>query len=351
MLLTDKMEGPLLLDPALTNGLQCDKLRIITGYADCERMSTHLIALHDGLSRDNKLYVSGIRIEIILGMVKGTGLTRKKHQKICQTIKRLQSMHGMPKISCRYIVAGKEVHSKVYVWLRGSVPTVAYCGSVNYTINAFRKRRECMNECNAEDAHKYFRLLKKDTLDCFDPQIEEKLHFVEASAADEDTDNYNIENLRYEDYADRTPLDSIRVSLLTAAGKVGHGSGINWGIRPNGTPRNPNQAYIPYNKQDKKAGFFPERENPTDKNCPLFKVITRETGAFYMRLAQERDKGIQSAESNAIIGKWLREKIGVPDGTFITLEMLQQYGATSVVFKKYENSIYVLEFDPMHQNQ
>ena len=100
MLLTDKMEGPLLLDPALTNGLQCDKLRIITGYADCERMSTHLIALHDGLSRDNKLYVSGIRIEIILGMVKGTGLTRKKHQKICQTIKRLQSMHGMPKISC-----------------------------------------------------------------------------------------------------------------------------------------------------------------------------------------------------------------------------------------------------------
>ena len=144
----------------------------------------------------------------------------------------------------------------------------------------------------------------------------------------------------------KTPIDQIRVSLLMAKGGVGYGSGINWGIRPNGTRRNRNQAYIPYNKADKKSGFFPERVNPDDKHCPLFKVITREAGAFYMRLAQDRDKGIHSADSNAIIGKWIREKIGAADGQFVTKEMLEQYGATSVVFKKYENGIYVLEFDP-----
>lgn len=65
-----------------------------------------------------------------------------------------------------------------------------------------------------------------------------------------------------------------------------------------------------------------------------------------MRLAQEREKAIQSAESNAILGKWIRDKIGAADGEFVTKEMLEQYGATRVVFKKYKNNIYVLEFEP-----
>lgn len=347
MLLTNDLEYPILLAPALTSGMGCNKLRIITGYTDCERISTHLIALHDGLTKNNKIYVNGIKIEIILGMVKGSGLTRRKHQEIRKTIKRLQSIHGMPKISCRYISTGKEVHSKVYIWFNGATPTLAYCGSANYSMNAFQKRRECMSECDARAAAQYYRLLKENTTDCFDARIEEIMHFSDLpDTAAEDVSPDNLENLCYDDYAGKTPIDSIRVSLLMTTGDVGHGSGVNWGIRPNGTPRNRNQAYIPYNANDKKPGFFPERANPTDKHCPLFKVITRETGAFYMRLAQDRDKGIQSADSNAIIGKWLRDKLGAADGEFITKEMLEQYGATSVVFKKYENDIYLLEFEP-----
>jgi hypothetical protein len=48
----------------------------------------------------------------------------------------------------------------------------------------------------------------------------------------------------------------------------------------------------------------------------------------------------------AFIGKWLRDKIGAADGEFITLEMLQKFGSTHVVFKKYPDNIYVLEFEP-----
>lgn len=66
-----------------------------------------------------KEYVSGIKVDIILGMTKGTGLTQKKHDKICSLIKRLNSVSGMPQISCNYIVEGKQVHSKVYIWCRG----------------------------------------------------------------------------------------------------------------------------------------------------------------------------------------------------------------------------------------
>ena len=72
---------------------------------------------------------------------------------------------------------------------------------------------------------------------------------------------------------------TITVSLLKSAragNDVGYGSGINWGIRPNGTKRNPNQAYIPYNKADRKNGFFPDKRKKGEKNCPIFKVVTKE---------------------------------------------------------------------------
>lgn len=53
------------------------------------------------------------------------------------------------------------------------------------------------------------------------------------------------------------PVATLNVSLLRADGSdTGYGSGINWGIRKNGTKRNRNQAYIPYNHQDKVEGFF-----------------------------------------------------------------------------------------------
>ena len=45
------------------------------------------------------------------------------------------------------------------------------------------------------------------------------------------------------------------------------------------------------------------------------------------------------------------KKIGASDGQFVTKEMLERYGATSVVFKKYENGIYVLEFEPFKTSQ
>jgi hypothetical protein len=41
---------------------------------------------------------------------------------------------------------------------------------------------------------------------------------------------------------------------------------------------------------------------------------------------------------------WIRQKLGVPSGTFVTKEMLENYGSTRVTFKKYEDDIYVLEF-------
>ena len=185
MLITKELEYPILYEPALISGMKCNNLRIITGFTDCGRILTHLIALKDGSQGSGKKYVSGIKIHMILGMTKGQSLTLKKHKNICETIARINRTIGMPKIDCSYIYTGQEVHSKVYMWSKGNAPQCAFCGSANYTINAFQKRRECMNPCDPMEALRYYNELKKDSIDCFAPDVASKVRFSSVAA---DTD-------------------------------------------------------------------------------------------------------------------------------------------------------------------
>lgn len=337
---TDNFEERILFTPARKDGKACNHLKIITAFTDVERISSHLIKLFDGR---NKEYVANIKVDIILGMTKGAGLTEKKHKKICLLIKRLNSVSGMPKVACRYVVYGKQVHSKVYVWCKGNKAVEAYNGSANYTMNAFYIRRECMDLCDEKEANHYFRSLLVDTVDCFDVQIKEKISFSNKKSVEDDIADTNLENLSWEQYTNIEPVDSIEISLLKADGsETGYGSGVNWGIRRNGYKRNRNQAYIPYNTADQKEGFFPKINE--DGSYPVFKVVTKDYDAFYMRQAQANGKALETPESNAIIGEWIRQRIGVPDGVYVTKQMLEAAGGTKVVFKKYKDGIYTLEY-------
>ena len=65
---TDNFEEEILFIPARKDGEACNHLKIVTAFTDVERISSHLIKLFDGR---NKEYVSGIKVDIILGMTKG----------------------------------------------------------------------------------------------------------------------------------------------------------------------------------------------------------------------------------------------------------------------------------------
>ena len=341
--ITSGFDEPVLYTPARTDFVHpCNFLKIITAFTDCDRISTHMIKLAEGMKTGR--IVKGLSIEIILGMTKSS-LSQKKHEDICRMIGFLNSSKGMPKISCRYICQGPEVHSKVYVWSGADhVPYIAFCGSLNYTMNAFYKRRESVSRCNSLEAYKYYEDLLPDTIDCFDSQVSEKLKNVINNTADTFAEPDNSEK-DYLVYDGETPVDTLKVSLLRADGSdTGYGSGINWGIRKNGTKRDQNQAYIPYNHKDKKAGFFPDREHPDDENCPMFKVITKDFGSFHMRMAQQGNKALHSVESNAILGEWIRKRIGAPAGGYVTKQMLELYGKTYVTFRKYNDGTYLLDF-------
>ena len=138
----------------------------------------------------------------------------------------------MPKISCRYICQGSEVHSKVYIWTYpdehvGDMPYIAFCGFLNYTMNAFYKRRESVSMCNSLEAYCYYKNLLPDTIDCFDPSVSEKLKNVINNTAENFVEPDNSEK-DYLVYDKETPIDTLNVSLLRADGSdTGYGSGIN----------------------------------------------------------------------------------------------------------------------------
>ncbi len=334
---TENLENSILINPA--KDLDCTSLKIITGYTDLECIYRHLINLSD-IGKNNKFSV-----EMILGMTASNGLSEKKHKDINRLINRIKENSSMPEFICRYKVEGKDIHSKVYIWMKDDNPVLAFCGSANYSMNAFFKRRECMTDCSSSEANAYFDELLKDTLLATDESVKEKINFTKTKNIDSEIDKYNLENLSWDMFKDREPIDTCKISLLTADGKdTGHGSGLNWGIRPNGTKRDLDQAYIPYNVKDRKEGFFPLKTDENLKNNPIFKVVPIGFDPFFMRVAQQGNKGIHTAENNALLGDFFRKKLGVPSGSLITKEMLENYGKTYVVFKKYENDIYVLDF-------
>lgn len=333
---TEKLLDEILLKPALELG--CNSLKIVTGYTDTEFISRHLIQLAD-------LNAKTISVDMILGMTGNSGLTQRKHDSISNLIKELQTNPSMPELFCRYKCQGSDIHSKVYVWYKEGKPFIAFCGSANYSTNAFLRRRECMTECDSSEAEQYFFKLLPDTVLSTDSDILEKILFTKKKIVDSEFDEYNLENLNWEMFESKTPLDTCKISLLQADGsETGLGSGINWGIRPNGQKRDRDQAYIPYNKADKKDGFFPLKLDPEEKNNPLFKVVTKDFPPFLMRVAQQGNKGIHTATSNALLGKYFRKKLNIPSGEIITRSMLEAYGKTYVIFKKYENDIYLLDF-------
>ncbi|SDH02401.1 NgoFVII restriction endonuclease [Selenomonas sp. WCT3] len=354
MLLSHDLEEPVLYDPARMTGLNCNHLAIVTGFTDCDMISQHFIQLHDERGKADG-FSKEIKIDIILGMYKGAGITLRKHRNIMQTLNRINAIDKHMSIKCRYIYKNAEVHTKLYTWLKDEKPIAAYAGSANYSVNAFRIRREILTDCDPAESFAYYNSLLPDTIDCFDENVPSLLKLTNTSIPNDEISELNYENLTYEDLIKRPPIDILEVSWLGRDGSVGATSGPNWGIRPregyidkNGMyvkyNRDRNQAYIPYNKWQRKEGFFPDRKNPSDKNCPLFKAVTKDDGIFYMRMAQQGNKGIHTAESNAILGKWLRKKLRLEDGALVTLDDFKRYGRTSVKFLKYADDVFIMDF-------
>lgn len=128
-------------------------------------------------------------------------------------------------------------------------------------------------------------------------------------------------------------MKSVNVYLLDKNGEVQYG--LNWGQREN---RDPNQSYLQLTSDVYKSDFFPKKGKyfiaNTDDNKTL--ILTR--------AQKELGCALQTPENNAILGSYIRERLGCPDGIEISKADIENYGRFEIEFIKIDEMHYKLNF-------
>lgn len=304
-----------LLEP-IRNG--ADKLIIISGYVSHNMASWHM-------KKINEDSLPPIKIYLIAGMYPVDGVNIELHEGLKGLANFSDEQYSS--FECKYIYQGAPVHSKVYLWLKENEPFIAFAGSANYTRNGFGKlQREYITECDPTDAYNYYQSIESDSIVCNHGEIEEYIKLYK-----------NQKLKQFDQDTEHSSFEKVTLSLLTNRGDVGFGSGINWGIRRNGTKREPNQAYISVPAQVARSGFFPLGK-------AHFSAITDDNKQLILRIEQDNDKALTTPLNNSLLGEYLRNRIGVANGAFVTKKDLERYGRTDVTFYKIDEEQFFMDF-------
>lgn len=297
-----------------------NKLFIISGYATPNMASWLIKNIREHTN-------NSVDISLIVGMVPFDGLSLSVHE----GFKELQNNNFQDigiHFNCSYLCENAPVHSKIYIWVKNEEPLCAYCGSANFTQSSFGKgRRESMTTCDPVKALAYYHNLENDTIYCNHAEIEEHI-ILHPSHSILDFENTPTRAISGEG------LEVETLSLLSKTGDVGRKSGINWGQREG---RNPNQAYIPLPANVARKGFFP-------LNKQHFTVITDDHHQLILRVEQAGNKAITTPLSNAELGEYLRNRLGLANGVFISKADLERYGRHDITFYKLDEEQYYMDF-------
>jgi len=327
MMNTNLLES-VLIEPA-KNG--CNKLLIASGYGSATMASYHI----ENLLKFNQ----DIRIQLILGMPIKEGIVKKDHL----GFKELSSINYITKFECRYLAKLPQMHSKLYIWLNNDVPKLSFIGSANYTQLAFsHNQRELMTKSNIIESLNYYQSIYNDSIDCRDSNAENLFNIYEEKFYKSFIKKRSIEKSESDIFVDSqfdnfNNLDKITISLLDNNGKLPEHSGLNWAFRTKYTRHDRNQAYIRVPANIAKSDYFPEI-------AKHFTVLTDDDKPLICCIAQQGRKGIHTPLNNGIMGEYFRNRLGLPNGSFITTEDLVSYGRTDVDFYKIDNETYFLDF-------
>ena len=323
-MLTENLFDSVLLAPVRQ---RADTLYIVSGYASATMAHRHF--------RELQRFRRPVKVELIVGMTVQDGLSAKDHQGFRDLVS--------DTFSCRYVAYNQPVHTKTFAWYSEERPRVGFSGSANYTQSAFSgARREAMTEHDAEESRDYFDLIRQDTVDCRDPQVAnliaihaEPEHSIRQANDDDLEEPDEAEAAaRFAGQLDRLPHQ--RISFLNRAGQLPQRSGLNWGQRPE-AGREPNQAYIRLTAEVYSTDYFPPRGEQ-------FTILTDDGRPLVCVRAQDHAKAIHTSLNNSDMGRYFRERVGVPLGAPVTVEDLARYGRTDVDFYKIDEETYYMDF-------
>lgn len=322
-MLSEDLYNEVLLEPAKKG---CNKLLIISGYATAAMAFRHL--------NDLKKINPKIEVNLIVGMCAQDGLSKSNHRGFQKLMD--EDFSGLFTVS--YVPKCPPVHSKAYIWLKDDMLSQAYVGSANYTQTAFDTQRELLSECPPKEAYDYFQSFDDQTIYANHPDAENMVTIYKDQTYNRLVKQKKLVEDRLPATPDGVVLEGLpfeRLTLLDDNGVVPERSGLNWGQR---TGREPNQAYIKVPATIYKTDFFPVKGEH-------FTVYTDNDKVLICTRAQEEyGKAIETPHDNSILGKYFRDRLGIPLGSKVERADLDRYGRTDVGFYKIDDETYYMDF-------
>lgn len=312
-MIIDNLYKKVLINPAKK---RYKELYIVSGYSSATFARKHLAELSD-INAD-------IKINLIIGMPS----KRSDHQGYLSLKNDFNE-----RFNAYYINNAPPVHSKVYAWCGENNISEGFSGSANYSQYGFFEKNQInqLITTTPNDIIRFYRTLlaRTTSIENYVPLIDSDFR---APQIDGSIPAGTIKWI--------VPDKEVRISFLMKSGKLAPASGLNWGHskapknrnRPN-VLRDKNEAYLSIRTDATKEGFLPERKF-------TFTTIADDGYIMDCVVAQAGRKGIQTTYGNAILGEYIRKRIGATSGEFLTAEHLEKYGRTDFTLVKLDNETF-----------
>jgi hypothetical protein len=307
-MLTKNLYKKILISPVTKN---VNKLFILSGYSSGTFARKHLI--------DIIKINPNCEVKLIIGM----GLKDTEHLTYLNLLKNFKK-----NLSIFYYTSRPLNHSKLYIWLEDDIPLIGFSGSSNYTQYGFFETKQ-INQMTQDDPQQllYFfnDSLKKSS------EITDNKFIVEVKSLFMNEVQQQLFIPGQIEWIKENEI--VKISLLDKKGIVPKKSGLNWGQRPG---REPNQAYLSIKSDARKEGFLPEKKF-------TFTLLTDDGIPLNCTVQQQGRKSITTTD-NSILGKYIRKRIDVPEGSKIEVEDLIKYGRTDFILKKIDDETFLFDF-------
>ena len=322
---------------------KCDDIVIVSGYVGPEPIR-HISKLP-------------IHTTIVYGMYGCDGIGRGLHETL------IKEDNEYPNVDIYY--SEMPVHSKMYMWRYKGEVTHALIGSANFSTNGLTTpNKETLAETTVDTfmaMDEYFKLIQKRWIRCTDERV------VLKNQAKQPKVDFAV----YDPDICSMPLFIIENDQEV----IQKGNGLNWGMaKLTGAHVNINDACIaiPAEISSRYEKLFPQKrvtpsqtENLARKdhrdNDPI--DIIWDDGTTMTGLLEgtrkrtvdgvkvEYAKQIATTPSKALLGKYMRKRLGVPEGQAITMKDLEKYGRKTIDISLQGEGVYYFDFSVKKQEE
>ena len=319
--------------------LLCDELIVISGYV--------------GPAPVHRVKDIPLKTTVVYGMYASDGIHKSLHNSLLKEEKELSNL----KVLCSTM----PVHTKAYMWLKDGKVIHSLIGSANFSLNGLTTP--------------YKETLAETTVDTFKP-LEDYIELVIGKCipcADASVRLTAQQKQKQDTTAVYDPdICELPLYLLENGNKVlPAASGINWGMaKLTGSHVNINDAYIPIPAEsaDQYPQMFPAKQTAPVNMANVFREGHRHNDTVEviwddgteMTVLLEGSRGrnddngnkvwypkqIASSPRKAELGKYIRNRMEIPEGHAITYDDLTKYGRDTISISLQGEGIYYFDFAP-----